>query len=565
MYVVTAVIIYLMCFTNLIPNQMKSMLKQPLLKVSALAGIAYLSTKNFEGALMLTIIFFATITCSSSNLESFNLLEKTVDPEDDQKITYSLNPMSAAISTSSNDNTSAFSVLNQGVYGEADKQMLIGIGRAKNESRLYDGRCYRAPVSVDAVAEATSSVADKATSGDIKGTIDVVAGFFGGNSNETFDPNNKVIENFEVTNPRCGTNLIEVDKCAVNENGYPTDAGEHFKACAAAYAKKEIQTCQFTNAEGKCLDEAGGSIVDNCDDPNSSLCEAPKIASTSALESTTGPFESYYLDSIKNTYLLNIPDKTRAKMDAEGNIEKRNTTVQKTVNVGTTESPILKPLYKVNDLAIPEILVGATTDVPIRKLNSMYEYVYEWDEPSAEESTVVIKIKNIQDPQQPKISIDDITAEQQVSYFLPGNEKVTNSEGKFINANGNTTNEDGSDVQESEAVDRFHPKFQNPVMETETVYVTEDLYSYVQPFDAGVSLDRFTYKPADLETYKTALTTYSENKRLWENSTAKKIMRTIGCHRLRNQETELYGYWNSETGSCAYQPIAETAPVDSSK
>ena len=252
MYVATAVIIYLMCFTNLVPNQMKQMLKQPLLKVSALAGIAYLSTKNFEGALMLTIIFFATITCSSSNLESFNLLEKNVETnsENEEVITYTLNPMNSAISTSKNEDTPSYSILNQGVYGGATKQMLEGIALPAdtNAGREFDGKCYRATVGVAAAAETTNQLVNVATAEG--GVVDQLAGAFGFGGDEGFDPNNKVFEGLDLNNPRCGPNLVEIDKCAANESGYPTAPGEAFKACAAAHAMKEIQVCQFTDTNG---------------------------------------------------------------------------------------------------------------------------------------------------------------------------------------------------------------------------------------------------------------------------------------------------------------------------
>ena len=62
-YISFSLIIYVICFTNLIPDSFKKMFKTPLLKVIVLASIAYLSTNNFEGALMLTIVYFAIINC----------------------------------------------------------------------------------------------------------------------------------------------------------------------------------------------------------------------------------------------------------------------------------------------------------------------------------------------------------------------------------------------------------------------------------------------------------------------------------------------------------------------
>lgn len=565
MYLATAVIIYLMYFTNLVSNQMKQMLKQPLLKVSALAGIAYLSTKNFEGALMLTIIFFATITCSSSNLESFNLLEKTVDPEDTEKITYSLNPMNTAISTSKDQNTPSYSILNQGVYGGATKQMLEGIALpADNDAgREFDGKCYRATVGVAAAAETTNKLVNIVT--EEGGIGDQLAGVFGfgGNSgnDEGFDPNNKVLEGLDLNNPRCGPNLVEVDKCAANESGYPTAPGEAFKACAAAHAMREVQVCQFTDVNGKCLEEEGGNIVDNCDDPNSSLCEAPKLAQAAPIESTTGPFESLNIENVKSTYLQNIPDRTKAKVDAEGNIVKKLGTNQKRDVKGNL-------IYKVVNsegtrFEKPAILSGAFLNKPVRKLNSSFEYSYDWDDKDADESIVLINVKNIQSGEVK--NIDNIDVSEDALYFLPGNEKVKNSEGKFVDKDGNSTAVEGNEISESDAVDKMHPKFQNPVMESEVIYETSDLYSYVKPFDAGVSLDRYIYNPDAVSTYEEAAKLYSENKLKWENSTAKKIMRTIGCHRLRDPATQHYGYWNSDEGKCAYEAIDQTNTTETTQ
>ena len=72
--------------------------------------------------------------------------------------------------------------------------------------------------------------------------------------------------------------------------------------------------------------------------------------------------------------------------------------------------------------------------------------------------------------------------EEDALFFLPGNEKVKNSEGKFVDKEGNTVNVDGNEITESDAVDKMHPKFQNPVMESEVIYETEDLYSYIKSF-----------------------------------------------------------------------------------
>jgi len=562
-YVATAVIIYLMCFTNLIPKQMKSMLKQPLLKVGALAGIAYVSTKNFEGALMLTMIFFATISCSSSNLESFNLLEKEiVEGSDPEQITYKLNPMNAVISTSKNEDTPAYSVLNQGVYGGDIKSDLINIAEPAdtNAGREFNGRCYRAAVSVDALGEVSDAAASEISEGNVGGAVNaVITGIFGGDG---FDPDNKVIENFDITKPRCGPNLLEVDKCAFGIKPdlpkYPDKPGEAFKACAAAYAKREINVCQYTDTNGKCLDADGGDIVANCDDPNSSLCVAPKLAKAVPIDSTTGPFESISLDSIKNSYLLNIPDRTKPKVDSDGNVEKKLSANQKKNSNGSL-------IYKVVNsegtrFDTPSVLPGAFLNLPIRKLNSSYVYSYDWDKKDDDESIVLINIKNIQTSETKNINNIDVS--EDATYYLPGNNKITNTDGKFVDSDGNSTDIDGNDISEIDAADKLHPKFQNPVMESEVIYEMEDLYSYVSPFDGGVNLDRYTFKPSAVASYQEAVNTYAENKLKWENSTSKQIMKTIGCHRLRNPTEHQYGYWNEGEEKCTYELIDQSNNTD---
>ena len=43
----------------MVTNNLKRLLKEPIVKMLVLAGIAYLSTINFEGALMVTIIYIS--------------------------------------------------------------------------------------------------------------------------------------------------------------------------------------------------------------------------------------------------------------------------------------------------------------------------------------------------------------------------------------------------------------------------------------------------------------------------------------------------------------------------
>ena len=539
-YVATAMLVYILCFTNLIPNEIKVMFKHPIIKISSLSLIAYFSSKNFESALLLTVIFFSLLSCS--NVESFNLLEKVIDPDDPEKISYSLNSMNKAISTSANEDKAAYSILNQGVYGGSTKTDIESIAMPADAAagRAFNGRCYRDPASVDSAAETANNIFSRAYNTFVEDT-------------------NTTATNTEPPLPRCGPNLMEIDVCALNDNGYPGNPGEVFKACAASFAKREIMVCQFTNENGECLDEENGSKVENCSDPNSSECTAPKLAQAIAINSTTGPFESINIESIKNSYLLNIPDKTKAKLDEDGNVIKKVSSNQKKDVNGNL-------IYKVINsenvrLEKPNPLVGSFLNIPMRKLHSNYEYSYDWKDKDEDESIVIINVKNIQTNELININNIDISTEN--TYFLPGNMKVTNEEGMFLDEEGNSVDTNGNNITEENAANKFHPKFQNPVMEYEIEYENEDLYSYIKPFDAGISLDRFSYKPSDLDIYKEATRAYSEEKLKWENATARKIMRTIGCHRLRSPDSHKYGYWNTEENKCSYEAndITESSEV----
>ena len=88
MYVGGAVVIYIACFTNMIPNNIKKLLKMPVVRMLILASIAYLSTINFEGALMVTIIYFATTNCMTYEENFSNLLKETISSLPFLLITY---------------------------------------------------------------------------------------------------------------------------------------------------------------------------------------------------------------------------------------------------------------------------------------------------------------------------------------------------------------------------------------------------------------------------------------------------------------------------------------------
>ena len=89
----------------------------------------------------------------------------------------------------------------------------------------------------------------------------------------------------------------------------------------------------------------------------------------------------------------------------------------------------------------------------------------------------------------------------------------------------------------------------------------------IHPFNSTVNLLKNKLPTNEQFTqYKTYLDTYKSDQAEWESNTAKKIMRSIGCHRLRDPNNDAYGWWNeSDGGKCSYQPkVINTTTTPSS-
>ena len=63
-------ILYVSCYSDLLPLNIKQILKVPIVKMLTLAFILYLSKNNFEASMMLVLTYFVSISCIGS-AESF--------------------------------------------------------------------------------------------------------------------------------------------------------------------------------------------------------------------------------------------------------------------------------------------------------------------------------------------------------------------------------------------------------------------------------------------------------------------------------------------------------------
>ena len=320
-YISFSLIIYVICFTNLIPDSFKKMFKTPLLKVIVLASIAYLSTNNFEGALMLTIVYFAIINClhKPENFENLFSIDDGIFSNNPSNQNYFDDPkyidMLSGIKNFDDpqyidmlsgiknleENKAANSILSSN-----DRNKLIGrnaieggdgIDEQDEIKGIKDTLC--APPSIlENSQEKISNVVDIIKNNNISDAAVMIGteilGIFDTSSGvEGFDPktdnytiiekmddtvvdtvvdtvdvdnedNVENVENEDVQNRCISDKLLEVSKCAVNglnvagANKYNNNA---FAPCAAAYGKYLNKKCKYTDSDGNCLDKENGVIM----------------------------------------------------------------------------------------------------------------------------------------------------------------------------------------------------------------------------------------------------------------------------------------------------------------
>ena len=119
------------------------------------------------------------------------------------------------------------------------------------------------------------------------------------------------------------------------------------------------------------------------------------------------------------------------------------------------------------------------------------------------------------------------------------------------------------------ASDVCHPKFGRHVFKKEYPALMFDVYDVYmpQPPQSGGAVKKLLkqvnlYGGQDFTTSQELLDAWNSQKTIWENKTAKAIMRSIGCNRLRDPATDAYGYWAeadeaaNEPAKCVYVPLS---------
>ena len=135
------------------------------------------------------------------------------------------------------------------------------------------------------------------------------------------------------------------------------------------------------------------------------------------------------------------------------------------------------------------------------------------------------------------------------------------------NPDGNLVNEQNEVVTSvTQAVIKRHPEFQFKVEIKKPVYEIVDLYTLINKFDIpfdNESIDNSllsnNFDPDKYEKYKNYYDEYIKNKDTWEEKTTKNIMRSIGCHRLRNDKNKI-GYWGYDETSNIWKCLEKDKP-----
>jgi len=66
LYIIILIIIYVLCFTNIMPSEVRLLINKPITKGIIFSYITYLAKTNLGGSLILTTIYFITTICDKS-------------------------------------------------------------------------------------------------------------------------------------------------------------------------------------------------------------------------------------------------------------------------------------------------------------------------------------------------------------------------------------------------------------------------------------------------------------------------------------------------------------------
>tara|TARA_B100000902_G_scaffold397923_1_gene463111 strand:+ start:587 stop:2422 length:1836 start_codon:yes stop_codon:yes gene_type:complete len=590
MYIGVGIVIYIACLTDMVPNQFKKLLKEPIVKMIVLSSIAYLSTINFEGALMLTIVYFATANCMSYENFSNILVEDTTND------TASVKNMKDAIKNYPDDRT----------INEINRENLNRWGMAATDT-LPAGQCYK-----NTVDNVTEEVVNRSWEESLNWFNRV-----SGNEETT------TTTTAETVSERCGhTDLNQVVKCAKDTDNTDPFSNQQFTfpACGAAHGKYLKRVCKIEGDNGNCVDDSGAVICSggpgNCNDDDLEDHTKFELRNLTATDNTN--FDNIDLDTIKTRYLKNLDDPS-GRIDSA--IAPVRTTI-KTKIVSGEEVPlhnVSQGLFvQITDLNDPTLnKINESGDKPKYKLNSGYVYLYKLANNTVPTSDQTVEVKDLPEDYI-EIYVSEIGKLTEASTHIELEDAINDKNKYFaLDVNGNFTydprrnpefgtegntneflKEDGNQTNElTEAANAHHPKFKDKAYNYEQTVAKYDIYDRVNP--RGFTYAKTTNVNTFMEKYNTI---YSDNsnpneeqiteytsylrgngeesdpgfvknllsdlvelnkweanklnaKNKWENETAQKIMRSIGCHRLRDSNTQSYGYWDSSTNKCEFELI----------
>lgn len=515
--ILLVLIVYVFGITDLIPQKIRYNMKCPMGKLLFLCLIGVLSSNNFEMAILVTLIYLSTISFIEKDIENF-----AISINDANKIDVDMYQSMKNINP--NTNKSWYSE-NDGILSNENKDIFKNITKTINieNNVLYDGSC------IPSILKNTNELQSQG--------LNFV--------NKFINNDDKINKEFSS---RCGENLIEVSKCSVNNNDEYENEDNVIPACAAAYGYLEKRICNNVDATGKCLD-ANNNVLENCDTydkiMNNRVCKNNSNIQTILQTDVNGnELKSVTLDEIKNKY-LKIEDLSKP---IPGELQ----------STGTFETKDNKFLYFVNNLEKPSIDISNESNTPMKKLLDNYQYEYIWNTPNNEKSTVDIIIRNLTD--NTTLKFDDLN---------PNNSDIFDSNMYVYkrNPDGNLVNEQNEVVTSvTQAVIKRHPEFQFKVEIKKPVYEIVDLYTLINKFDIpfdNESIDNSllsnNFDPDKYEKYKNYYDEYIKNKDTWEEKTTKNIMRSIGCHRLRNDKNKI-GYWGYDETSNIWKCLEKDKP-----
>lgn len=515
--ILLVLIVYIFGITDLIPDKIRYNMKCPLGKLILFSIVGILSTNNFEMAVLITLIYLSTISFIEKDIENFtiSLNERNKNDVDMYTSMKTINPSTNKSWYSEND----------GILSNSEKDIFKNITKNKDVQNgvLYDGSC------VNSNFKNINEFQSQATN------------YF----NNFIKKDDKVNKEFSS---RCGDNLVEVSKCAVNNNDEYENEENVIPACAAAYGFLEKRVCNKVDATGKCLD-ANNNVLENCDTydkiMNNRVCKNNSTIQTILQTDVNGnELKSVTLDEIKNKY-LKIEDLSKP---IPGELQ----------STGTFETKNNKFLYFVNNLEKPSIDVANESNTPMKKLLDNYQYEYIWNTPNNEKSTVDIIIRNLTD--NTTLKLDDLKHDN--SEIFDSNMFVYKRD-----PNGNLVNDKNEIVTSvTDAIIKRHPDFQFKVEIKKPVYEIVDLYTLINKFDVPFDNDSIDnsllsndFDIDKYEKYKNYYDEYIKKKDTWEQNTTKNIMRSIGCHRLRSDVNKI-GYWGYDETSNIWKCLEKDKP-----